>query len=180
MRTFGTGERIAVGVALVAAAVLFFGGSIWNFITGSGASNAQYQASVESAAQGAASTTPAGAAQTSKIMQNISKIKGLEIYDEQVGDGAVAKAGQTVTAHYIGLLTNGTKFDSSVDRGQPFSFKLGTGQVIKGWDLGIAGMKVGGIRRLVISPELAYGSQVMGPIPANSTLIFEVQLLNVK
>ncbi|HEU0081030.1 MAG TPA: FKBP-type peptidyl-prolyl cis-trans isomerase [Candidatus Paceibacterota bacterium] len=113
-------------------------------------------------------------------MTNISAVKGLEVYDEQVGSGAAAKAGQTVTAHYIGYLTDGTKFDSSIDRGQPFSFKLGAGDVIRGWDMGIQGMKVGGIRRLVIAPELAYGAQAIGPIPANSTLIFEVQLLGVK
>ncbi|HVT75096.1 MAG TPA: FKBP-type peptidyl-prolyl cis-trans isomerase [Candidatus Paceibacterota bacterium] len=113
-------------------------------------------------------------------MQNISTTKGLEIYDETVGGGAEATAGKTITAHYVGFLTDGTKFDSSVDRGQPFSFKLGAGQVIKGWDTGIQGMKVGGIRRLVVSPDLAYGNQAIGSIPAGSTLVFEVQLLDVK
>lgn len=113
-------------------------------------------------------------------MQNVSTVPGLEIYDIEVGTGAEAKAGQTVTAHYVGVLADGTKFDSSLDRGQPFSFKLGGGQVISGWDKGIAGMKVGGVRRLVISPELGYGNQPIGSIPANSTLIFEVQLLEAK
>jgi FKBP-type peptidyl-prolyl cis-trans isomerase len=85
-----------------------------------------------------------------------------------------------VSAHYVGTLANGTKFDSSLDRGQPFEFSLGAGQVIKGWDIGIAGMKVGGVRKLVISPELGYGQQAIGPIPAGSTLTFEVQLVGVK
>lgn len=114
-------------------------------------------------------------------MQNTSKTPGLEIYDEKVGTGAEAKAGQTIQAHYVGTLVNGTKFDSSVDRGQPFEFTLGVGQVIQGWDLGIQGMKVGGTRRLVISPDLGYGARGAGNlIPPNSTLVFEVQLIAVK
>jgi FKBP-type peptidyl-prolyl cis-trans isomerase len=114
-------------------------------------------------------------------LQNISTVKGLEIYDVKVGDGAEAVVGKGVAVHYTGLLTDGKKFDSSLDRGQPFQFVLGAGQVIRGWDLGVAGMKVGGVRRLVISPELAYGAQAVGDvIPANSTLLFEVQLLGVQ
>ncbi|MFH1162296.1 MAG: FKBP-type peptidyl-prolyl cis-trans isomerase [Candidatus Jorgensenbacteria bacterium] len=99
-----------------------------------------------------------------------------------MGTGAEAKAGDTVTVHYTGTLTDGKKFDSSLDRGQPFSFLLGAGQVIRGWDLGVAGMKVGGKRRLTIPPELGYGSRGAGggAIPPNATLIFEVQLLDVK
>jgi len=80
----------------------------------------------------------------------------------------------------VGTLTDGTKFDSSVDRGQPFDFELGAGRVIKGWDEGVAGMKVGGKRKLVIPPDLGYGGRAIGKIPANSTLIFEVELLDVK
>ncbi|MDR3608299.1 MAG: FKBP-type peptidyl-prolyl cis-trans isomerase [Oligoflexia bacterium] len=100
--------------------------------------------------------------------------------DLQVGNGAEAAAGKTVTVHYTGWLTNGTKFDSSVDRKQPFSFKLGAGQVISGWDQGVAGMKVGGKRRLTIPPQLGYGARGVGPIPPNSTLVFEVELLGVQ
>lgn len=100
--------------------------------------------------------------------------------DEVVGTGAEAKAGQTVTVNYVGTLTDGTKFDSSYDRNQPFSFKLGAGEVIQGWDQGVAGMKVGGKRKLVIPPSLGYGAQANGKIPANSTLVFEVELLDVK
>jgi FKBP-type peptidyl-prolyl cis-trans isomerase len=106
---------------------------------------------------------------------------GLKYVDVKVGEGAEAKPGQVVDVHYTGWLTNGTKFDSSVDRGKPFSFKLGAGQVIEGWDKGVAGMKVGGKRKLTIPPGLGYGSQsVGGVIPPNSTLIFDVELLGVK
>ncbi len=97
------------------------------------------------------------------------------------GDGAVATAGQTVTVHYVGTLTNGTKFDSSRDRGQGFTFKLGAGQVIKGWDHGVAGMKIGELRKLTIPSDMAYGDRGFPPvIPANATLIFEVELLGLK
>jgi len=96
------------------------------------------------------------------------------------GDGAVPKHGDTVNVHYTGWLTDGTKFDSSVDRDQPFSFVLGTGQVIQGWDQGVAGMRVGDKARLTIPPELAYGEQgYPGAIPPNATLIFEVELLSI-
>ena len=102
----------------------------------------------------------------------------LVIEELKVGDGAEAKAGQNVTVHYVGTLTDGKKFDSSRDRGQGFSFKLGAGQVIKGWDQGVAGMKVGGMRKLTIPPELAYGDRGFpGAIPPKSTLVFEVELL---
>jgi FKBP-type peptidyl-prolyl cis-trans isomerase len=107
---------------------------------------------------------------------------GLKYTDLKVGEGDEAKAGQTVSVHYTGWLqSNGTKFDSSLDRKQPFSFKLGAGQVIEGWDKGVAGMKVGGKRKLTIPPGLGYGSQsVGGVIPPNSTLVFDVELLGVK
>ncbi len=107
---------------------------------------------------------------------------GLQIIDEVVGTGAEALAGNAVAVNYIGTLANGTKFDSSYDRGQPFSFVLGVGQVIKGWDEGVLGMKVGGKRKLVIPPDLGYGAQAAGNgvIPPNSTLVFEVELLGVQ
>ncbi|MCX6779187.1 MAG: FKBP-type peptidyl-prolyl cis-trans isomerase [Candidatus Magasanikbacteria bacterium] len=96
------------------------------------------------------------------------------------GDGTEAKNGNTVSVHYTGTFENGDKFDSSVDRGEPFSFKLGAGMVIQGWDLGILGMKVGEKRKLTIPYDLAYGESGYGPIPAKATLIFEVELLGVK
>jgi len=105
----------------------------------------------------------------------------LQIDDVKQGTGAEAKAGNTVTVHYVGTLTNGSKFDSSRDRGEGFTFKLGAGQVIAGWDQGVAGMKVGGMRKLTIPPELGYGARGFPPvIPPNSTLVFEVELLDVR
>ena len=104
----------------------------------------------------------------------------LKMEDKTVGTGATAAAGKTVQVHYTGWLTDKKKFDSSKDRGQPFSFRLGNGDVIKGWDQGVAGMKEGGVRILTIPPELGYGARNVGSIPANSTLIFEVELLKVE
>lgn len=105
---------------------------------------------------------------------------GLQYWDIVTGTGATAVAGKDVQVHYSGYLTNGTKFDSSRDRNQPFVFPLGGGQVIKGWDEGVAGMKVGGQRQLRIPPELGYGSEgAGGTIPPNATLIFDVELLGV-
>jgi FKBP-type peptidyl-prolyl cis-trans isomerase len=104
----------------------------------------------------------------------------LQIEELKVGTGAEATAGNPVTVHYVGTLTDGKKFDSSRDRGKGFSFKLGGGQVIKGWDQGVAGMKVGGLRKLTIPPELAYGDRGFPPvIPPRSTVVFEVELLSV-
>lgn len=104
----------------------------------------------------------------------------LLIEDTEVGNGAEAVAGKRVTVHYRGTLTNGTKFDASYDRNKPFDFNLGAGEVIKGWDQGVAGMKVGGKRKLTIPPELGYGSRgAGGVIPPNATLVFEVELLGV-
>ena len=110
----------------------------------------------------------------------VTMANGLKIQDLSIGTGASAKPGDTVTVNYLGTLENGTKFDSSYDRNQPFVTQIGVGQVIKGWDEGIPGMKVGGKRKLIIPPELGYGVQGAGPIPPNSTLIFEVELMAIK
>ena len=105
----------------------------------------------------------------------------LIIEDLTVGNGTTATAGQSVSVHYTGWLTNGQKFDSSVDRNDPFEFRLGAGQVIPGWDQGVAGMQVGGKRKLTIPPNLGYGARgAGGVIPPNATLVFEVELLAIR
>jgi peptidylprolyl isomerase len=139
------------------------------------------------AAMAAAATSPfistnASAQTAGKPMTTAS---GLQIIDNQVGTGATPKSGQTCVMHYTGWLyengQKGKKFDSSLDRGQPFAFPLGGGQVIKGWDQGVAGMKVGGKRTLIIPPELGYGARgAGGVIGPNATLMFDVELLNVQ
>jgi FKBP-type peptidyl-prolyl cis-trans isomerase len=114
-------------------------------------------------------------------MTTTTSPEGLIIEEKAVGTGDEAVAGKTVFVNYTGTLENGTKFDSSYDRGEPIEFVLGTGRVIKGWDMGIAGMKVGGKRRLVIPADLAYGNRAVGGvIPANAVLVFEVELVGVK
>jgi len=111
----------------------------------------------------------------------ITTRSGLTYVDQVIGTGDLAVAGKTTTVHYTGWLENGKKFDSSVDRGQPFSFPLGAGQVIKGWDEGVEGMKVGGKRKLTIPASLGYGARgAGGVIPPNATLVFDVELLGVR
>jgi FKBP-type peptidyl-prolyl cis-trans isomerase len=120
------------------------------------------------------SGTQAGAA------AEVTTPSGLKYQDLVLGDGAVAEAGKRVSVHYTGWLTDNTPFDSSVGRGKPFDFVLGQGQVIRGWDEGVKGMRVHGKRRLTIPSDLGYGPRGQGPIPPNATLIFEVELLDVK
>ena len=126
-----------------------------------------------------AQTEPA-APQQAAPAPTAEDVTELKIEDLTVGKGAEAKSGDLVTVHYTGWLTDGTKFDSSVDSGQPFQFTLGEGKVIPGWEEGVAGMKVGGKRKLTIPPDMGYGAQgAGGVIPPNATLVFEVELLGI-
>jgi peptidylprolyl isomerase len=125
------------------------------------------------------------AATAQAVGKTMTTPSGLQITDSKVGTGATPQTGQTCVMHYTGWLyqngAKGAKFDSSLDRGQPFEFPIGTGRVIRGWDEGVASMKVGGKRTLIIPPELGYGARgAGGVIPPNATLIFEVELLGVK
>jgi peptidylprolyl isomerase len=139
---------------------------------------------------GLAASVPTNAARNNNPLPEENKMtqtnttttgSGLQYEDLVVGKGESPRNGQKVSVHYTGWLTNGSKFDSSVDRGQPFEFTIGHGQVIKGWDEGVLTMKIGGKRKLIIPPGLGYGPGGMPPvIPPNSTLIFEVQLLGVR
>jgi peptidylprolyl isomerase len=142
---------------------------------------------VATAGFGVLFTVQPGRSDDKKDDKIVTTDSGLKYIDTVVGDGAAAKSGDTVLVHYTGWLTTdggktkGKKFDSSVDRGKPFGFNLGVGDVIKGWDEGVAGMKVGGKRTLIIPPDLGYGKRGAGDdIPPNSTLLFEVELLRVK
>lgn len=145
----------------------------------------QPAATTEGAAQPAADAAATGTATTATTPAEAAApevVTGtLKITDVKKGTGAEAADGKKVTVHYTGTLENGTKFDSSRDRGSPFPFVLGSGMVIAGWEQGVKGMKVGGIRKLVIPPNLAYGNRsVGGVIPPNSTLLFEIELLKVE
>jgi peptidylprolyl isomerase len=135
-----------------------------------------------------AATGAAGAATTAAAASGVPPVdgtpvktaSGLQYIDTKVGEGPAAQAGQKVSVHYTGYLTNGKKFDSSLDRGQPFPLTLGAGQVIKGWDEGLVGMKAGGKRRLIIPPALGYGASGSPPvIPANADLIFDVEMVKI-
>ena len=128
----------------------------------------------------ATATNAANAAPSKTTGKGVTTPSGLKYWDLKKGTGAIAKAGDQVKVHYTGWLTDGKKFDSSVDRGEPFAFKLGAGLVIKGWDEGVAGMKVGGKRQLRIPAELGYGARgAGGAIHPNAELIFDVELLGV-
>jgi FKBP-type peptidyl-prolyl cis-trans isomerase len=153
MKKMNRNEWIAVAAGMALMAFLFFGGAFLNLF------NQPNPAQV--------------------TMQEIPET-GVQKEDVIVGQGDLAAAGDTITVNYVGTLPDGKVFDSSYDRRQPLEFTLGVGQVIRGWDEGVMGMRVGGKRRLVIAPDYGYGAQSVGPIPANSTLIFEVELLNVE
>ncbi len=181
-------EKVAVWVAVVVVLLMFvYAGVAFNNNQEQGTTdntpvidNSVISTSTTALDISNSSTTLNKSSQTTKNMtQTLSD--GLIITDETVGTGTEAKKGDTVTVNYTGTFTDGKKFDSSLDAGRtPFSFTLGAGQVIAGWDEGVAGMKVGGKRKLVIPSSLGYGSSDYGPIPGGSTLVFEVELLGVK
>ena len=128
----------------------------------------------------AQTTTPATSTTPAPAGQEVTMPSGLKYTDVKVGDGDIADDGMTATVHYTGWLLNGTKFDSSLDQGKPFSFKLGAGQVIKGWDEGVKGMRIGGKRHLIIPADMGYGANgAGGVIPPNATLVFDVDLLGL-
>ena len=165
-------------IFIIIVVLIFVAGAIWFFYAKYKSVDKSLNPSVSPSVSptpsvsGSQTPSPSGA----QSQYPTDKISGQEIV---VGTGAVAKAGDKVTVNYVGTLLNGTKFDSSYDRKQPFSFTLGAGEVIQGWDIGVAGMKVGGKRKLIIPPQFGYGSQAIGSIPANSTLVFEVELLSI-
>jgi FKBP-type peptidyl-prolyl cis-trans isomerase len=161
MNIMNRNKWIAVGAGIVVTAILLFGGNFANLFIST------------------REAVPQLGSEENNMTQPDTQSSELVIEDVVVGTGAEAEAGAVLTVHYVGALTNGQVFDSSVARGQPFEFRLGAGDVIRGWDEGFAGMKVGGKRRLVLPPEYAYGNQQAGPIPPNSTLLFEVELLAV-
>jgi len=165
--------QTGIAVALALAVVIFF--FVFGGISFFAAPTASDKTSLEAAAANSTNQIESSSMPTENITQ-------LQIADEVVGTGAIAAAGDNVTVNYVGSLTNGTVFDASANHGTSgFTFTLGAGQVIKGWDSGIIGMKEGGKRKLVIPASLAYGDQAVGNvIPANSTLIFEVELLKVQ
>ena len=173
---------IAVSVSLVIAA--FFFGAVFFYLFNSKVSDDVAKAALEKAsAPSTAEPVPVQLDLSKNIItpHMTPENAGLVIVDERIGTGAEAKAGDMVSVNYLGTLTNGTKFDSSYDRGEPIEFMLGSGQVIKGWDQGLLGMKVGGKRKLTIPADMAYGDRAVGNlIPANSTLVFEVELVGVK
>ena len=152
MKKLTKNEYIGVSVGIVLIGFLLFGANFWGLFSNSDKDTT------------APMNIPASGVQTEDIV---------------VGTGATASPGDTITVNYKGALADGKVFDSSYDRNQPFSFILGSGKVIRGWDEGFNGMRVGGKRRLVIAPDYGYGDKSIGPIPANSTLIFDVELLNV-
>lgn len=146
----------------------------------------QYEAQKAASAAGATpstpSTPPAPAAAATPTGGKVHKLpSGLQYEDMVVGSGKMAEPGMNVSVHYTGWLTDGTKFDSSLDRNQAFQFQLGAGMVIRGWDEGVKGMRIGGKRKLTIPSDMGYGAQgAGGVIPPNATLVFDVELLDVK
>jgi FKBP-type peptidyl-prolyl cis-trans isomerase len=176
MNVTGTGIAVAVAIVVVGG-FLFLGNAILGFFAPAPALGEPEFATTTLSMQESQSMNTEES--TGGLPQELPTT--LTVKDTVVGTGAEAVAGKSVTVHYLGMLPDGTVFDGSKKRGQPFTFTLGAGQVIAGWDQGVAGMKVGGTRQLIIPPDMGYGAQgAGGVIPPNATLIFEVELLEVK
>ncbi len=156
MRKISKNEWIAIAAGMALVAFLLYGDALLNFF---GFNNNN---------------------EDNQITMSQLPDSGVETDDMLVGSGEAVTRGDTLTVHYIGTLPTGKVFDSSVDRGMPFTFTIGTGSVIRGWEEGLLGMREGGVRKLVVAPDYGYGSQAIGSIPPDSTLIFEVQLLKVE
>ncbi len=172
-KTLYTG--IAVTLAIIVIMFFFY----WKGSTPTATAPTTVQQQTQGTAGTTAAPTQAEQQQVQAILQNATSQNSVTIQEVKIGTGATATAGHEVAVNYIGKLSDGSTFDASANHGGAFTFTLGAGQVIKGWDQGVAGMKVGGERILVIPPSLGYGSQQVGPIPPNSTLIFDVQLVGV-
>lgn len=178
MNTISTGIAVALALAIIA---FFFIPGLFRSNTVQQATSIPTDASVQIGTSTDAATSASTTNQTTMTPEDAAKITDLKMKDVVTGTGPAAKAGDTVTVNYVGMLTNGKVFDASANHGSTgFSFTLGAGQVIKGWDEGLVGMQVGGKRELLIPAALAYGNRAMGEaIPANSPLIFEVELVKI-
>ncbi|MCR4311351.1 MAG: FKBP-type peptidyl-prolyl cis-trans isomerase [Candidatus Taylorbacteria bacterium] len=162
-------EGVAIGVTLVAVfGLLFFGNFIFQFMKGDSTTAKKTDVQSASVADAEASATLSGT------------VTGLVMQDVVAGEGEDVKVGNTISVHYRGKLLDGAEFDNSYDRGEPITFTVGNGDLIRGFDQGVVGMRVGGKRVITIPPEMAYGAQAVGGIPANATLVFEVELVEVK
>ncbi len=185
MNTLKQNEWVAVAVGIVVvASFLLFPNLISRFVGGAASvKEADNASSIDDPSLSVEQETPmiADGALAGNLNEPtmITTASGLILNDVKIGTGPEVKSGDTVTVHYVGTFTDGKKFDSSVDRGTPFSFTVGGNQVIKGWDQGLLGMKVGGERKLTIPSTLGYGAQTYGPIPGGSTLLFDIQLLEI-
>ena len=188
-------KHIALWAGLASLALVAFGcynaprgttssstGSTSSNTSGSKATSSGMTASstVAGEAKPAGTTSAPTSSAAAPTGQEVTLAGGLKYVDLKVGDGDIAEAGEMANVHYTGWLTDGTKFDSSVDRGQPFQFRIGAGNVIRGWDEGVKGMRIGGKRHLTIPPDMGYGANGYPPvIPANATLVFDVELLGL-
>ncbi len=178
--TFTKEEKIGISVSILVA-VLFFGALRFNDIVAwFHTSPMAEQAQTDTVNLTGTDNTQKAMEALSKAVSSEGKVQSLVIKDSKEGSGATVAPGSRVTVNYIGTLENGTKFDDSYSKGQPFSFIVGRGEVIQGWDKGLIGMKVGGQRILVIPPDMAYGNKAIGTIPANSTLLFAIELIKVE